>query len=110
MSFELSGWIGTGASYTGDIEFKGRVRIDGRFRGRVVTDDLVEIGREGAVLGRIEAAQVLVAGVVEGDIVASERVTLLESAVVSGSVTTPWVDVRMGAKLRAEFVVERGDE
>jgi hypothetical protein len=39
--------------------------------------------------------------------VASERVTLLETAVVSGEVTTPWLDVRPGARLDAVVRVSR---
>ena len=36
-----------------------------------------------------------------------ERCMLLESAVIFGQVVTPWLDVRIGARIRGEVLVER---
>jgi cytoskeletal protein CcmA (bactofilin family) len=104
---DLAGLLGPGARYEGDLVFQGRVRIDGAFHGTIRSDDLLEIGRTGSVDGEIDVAQVLVAGKVDGLLRARERCTLLESAVVHGQIITPWLDVRNGARLRAEVLVER---
>lgn len=103
----LAGLIGPGASYEGDLNFQGRVRIDGAFAGSIRSDDLLEVGRTGRVDGEIDVAQALIAGRVDGLLRARERCTLLETAVVHGQIITPWLDVRVGAKLRAEVLVER---
>ncbi len=107
MNTELTGWLGPGAEYTGDLVFTGRVRIDGRLTGSVRTDDLLEIGRTGRVDGEVDVAQALIAGRVDGLLRVRERCTLLESAVIFGQVVTPWLDVRLGARIRGEVLVER---
>ncbi len=108
LSRPLAGWLGMGAVYRGDLQFDGRVRIDGTLYGRVESNDLVELGRSGRIEGEVVAAQVLVAGMVQGTIHASERCTLLESARLRGRVNTPWLDARLGCELVAEVTVDRG--
>jgi cytoskeletal protein CcmA (bactofilin family) len=99
--------LGEGGTYRGDVEFEGRARIDGLLLGSVAGEDLVEIGPSGRVDGEVRAPQVLVAGGVDGAIIATERCTLLDTAVVRGRVVTPWLDVRLGARIEAQVAVER---
>lgn len=103
----LDGLLGAGATYRGDLVFEGRVRIDGELLGSVQSQDLLEIGPSGRVEGHVEVAQCLVAGALDGTLVASERVTLLASARVRGTIDTPWLDVRNGATWIGEAVVSR---
>jgi cytoskeletal protein CcmA (bactofilin family) len=107
MNEQLAGLLGPGATYEGDLVFQGRVRIDGTFQGNIRSDDLLEVGRTGSIDGEVDVAQVLIAGKVNGLLRARERCTLLETAVVHGQIITPWLDVRNGARLRAEVLVER---
>jgi cytoskeletal protein CcmA (bactofilin family) len=97
--------LGLGAHYQGDLDFEGRIRIDGYFTCSVRSPDLLEVGAAGTVQGRIEVAQALIGGRVEGELHASERVTLLETATVIGRIVTPWLDVRTGAQLQATVAV-----
>lgn len=103
----VAGVLGPGTTYDGDLSFEGRVRIDGTFRGAIRSKDLLEVGRSGVVEGEVEVAQALIGGRVEGLLRARERCTLLETAEVHGQIITPWLDVRNGAQLRAEVLVER---
>lgn len=107
MTKGLAGVLGRGATYRGDLVFQGRVRVEGILVGAVSSDDLLEIGPTGKVQGEIDVAQALIAGEVDGVLRVRERCTLLESAIVRGRVITPWIDVRMGAQLRAELIVDR---
>lgn len=110
MTGPLAGFLGEGAVHRGDLDFQGRVRIDGTLIGRVSSDDFVEIGPQGRVEGEVAAAQVLVAGTVQGVLDAHERCTLLETARVEGRIVTPWLDARIGCRLRAEVRVEREED
>jgi len=60
--------------------------------------------------GKVHCAQALIAGQLEGSLVATERVTVLESAVIMGEITTPWIDVRPGAEWHGSVRVLRADE
>jgi cytoskeletal protein CcmA (bactofilin family) len=103
----VTGWLGSGSTFTGDLVFSGRVRVDGVLNGSVRSDDLLELGAGGRIEGEVTVAQALVAGVLVGKLRATERVTLLESAEVSGEIETPWLDVRPGARLDAVVRVSR---
>ena len=107
MKQPFSGILGVGSVYRGDLVFQGRVRIDGHLIGNIVSEDFLEIGPEGLVQGRCEVAQALVAGSFDGELIASERCTFLETADVRGEVHVPWIDIRPGCCLRATITVER---
>jgi cytoskeletal protein CcmA (bactofilin family) len=103
----VTGWLGLGATWRGDLDFAGRVRIDGTLIGSVRSEDLLDLGAAGRIEGDVRVAQALVGGVIDGTLHATERVTLLETAVVRGVILTPWLDVRPGAQLEAEVRVLR---
>lgn len=103
----VTGWLGMGALWKGDLEYQGRVRIDGTLLGTVRTNDLLDVGAAGRIEGEIHVAQALIGGVVEGTLHATERLTILPTAVVRGVILTPWLDVRVGAQLEAEVRVIR---
>ena len=104
----VNGWLGPGASFVGNLEYAGRVRIDGTLNGDVSSPDLLDLGPTGRVEGRVTVAQALIAGTFVGHLVATERVTVLESGRVEGVLETPWLDVRPGARLDARVKVLRG--
>lgn len=108
-TMSVNGWLGAGSVWNGDFTWKGRVRIDGHMFGNLRSDDLLDLGVNGRIEGDVWVAQALVGGVFVGQLVATERVTLLETAVIKGEIVTPWLDVRMGAKIEARIVVARGD-
>ncbi len=107
MSGPVVAVLAAGATYSGNLNLQGRARIDGELRGSVVSDDFVEVGAHASVLGDVDAPQVLVMGAVVGSVRARERVTIGATGSVDGRVVTPWLDVRPGARLRAELLVER---
>ena len=63
-------------------------------------DRKVTVGPTGSVLGDVSGRSVLVAGKVEGQIVAAERAELAPSAAVTGSVRAPKVVIAEGAQLQ----------
>lgn len=103
----LDGWLGPGARWKGSLDGPGVVRIDGVVEGDVRGEGFVEISASGVVLGDVTAPQVLLAGRVDGTLRATERATLLETAVLRGSLDTPWLDVRCGARVDAHVRVDR---
>lgn len=104
---ELVAVLGPDGVYEGHLTLQGRGRIDGELRGSLSSDDFVEIGASAHVLGDVDAPQVLVMGAVVGTVRAKERVTIAATGSVDGRIVTPWLDVRPGARLRAEVLVER---
>jgi len=94
----LSGFVGSGTVITGEASFKSMLRVDGRFSGRVTsaTGTLI-VGAGGQVDANIEVAVATIHGVVNGDIIAGQRIELGRAAKLSGNITTPSLMIEQGA-------------
>lgn len=94
----LSGFVGGGTVLTGDAEFKGMLRIDGRFTGRITSEKgTLIVSAGGQVDANLWVGTAKVNGVVNGDITAAERIELGRSAQVRGNIQTPSLVVEQGA-------------
>ncbi|MFZ1946396.1 MAG: polymer-forming cytoskeletal protein [bacterium] len=82
----ISTILGHDCKFTGDIDAKGSVRIDGDFEGKVLSSDSVIVGKGGLVKGEIHAAHAVVSGNVEGNVFAKKKVELESGARLIGDV------------------------
>ncbi len=98
----LSGFLGPGASWSGDLSFEGRLRIDGDFRGRIYSEDLLEIGSTGRVEGEVDVARAVVAGTVDGVLRVRDSLVIEDSAVIRGEVWMTRIRVAQGALVEAK--------
>ena len=88
--------VGPGTFFRGHVELHGLLRIDGDFSGSVRTDGRVIVGKSGRADCAIEAGTVVIGGLFRGEILAYEKVVLLSSCVVLGSVAAPRLIVEEG--------------
>lgn len=89
----------------GTLRCKETLRIDGRIKGQVECDKAVLVGEGARVKASIEADEVRISGLVEGDIAARRKITLERTAVVTGDLTTPGIVIEEGAKLQGRIVI-----
>lgn len=89
--------VGAGARFEGLFSFRGAARLEGHLDGEVVAEGMLWIGEAASVRAHIEVDELVVAGSVEGEIRARERVRLLASARVQGSIHTQRLAVEEGA-------------
>jgi cytoskeletal protein CcmA (bactofilin family) len=87
-----------GSKVTGKIVFEGPARIDGEVDGELSGKDLLVIGEYAIIVAQIRAASVTVAGKVNGDIVASQRIELRPTAKVQGNLSAPMLVIQEGAQ------------
>ena len=85
------------AVFTGTLDVKGAVRIDGTIKGKVICSDTVTVGTGGYVEADIEAAAAVVAGKISGNLHATERVELQAKSDVEGDIKTKSLVVEQGA-------------
>ena len=97
MAENLSTIIGKDSVFTGDMEVKGTLRVDGRIKGRIICDETVSIGATGEVEAEIDAKIVIVAGTVVGNIRTSEKIEMQTKAKVVGDVSTKNIVIEQGA-------------
>ena len=70
---EITTLLGRGATFEGKLTFEGTVRIDGRFKGEVFTDDTLVIGEGAVVEAQLDVGEVIVQGTVIGNITAKRE-------------------------------------
>ena len=94
----LAGYVGNGTSLTGEANFRGMLRVDGRLTGRVASQDgTLLVGTNGQVDADIEVAIATINGTVNGDIIATERLEMGRAAHVKGNIQTPSLMIEQGA-------------
>jgi cytoskeletal protein CcmA (bactofilin family) len=87
----------------GRMSFGDSVRIDGKVHGNLTMEPdcngTIAVGPGAEIRGDISAYRVLVAGTVQGNIQATERVELLSGARVSGDIAYGSISIVHGAKV-----------
>jgi cytoskeletal protein CcmA (bactofilin family) len=94
----------------GRLRCKQTLRIDGRVEGEIDCEKAVIVGEAARILASIEAEEVQISGVVEGNIAARRKITLERTAVVIGDLTTPGIVIEEGAKLKGRIVIGSDEE
>ncbi len=89
--------VGRGASISGRLIFHEPIRIEGFFRGEVIASDLVVVGQQGRVQGKVRAPRMLVLGELRGDVTECEHLVLGSRARVYGRVEVTRLTVCEGA-------------
>jgi cytoskeletal protein CcmA (bactofilin family) len=91
--------IGPTASFHGDLECDGIVKVDGICQGSIKTVSNVIISEEGKVDAHIEAQNVSVSGQAKGSIIAKGRLEILSTGRVWADVTVSSFLLDDGGKL-----------
>lgn len=104
----LNGFVDSGCTIKGELEFSNSFRVDGRVEGTIRSRSELVIGEDGIVEGEIDVARCLIGGRVDGIIKASEKVILHASAKVKGEVHAPAVVMEEGAFLEGKVDMAAG--
>ena len=94
--------LGAGAEFEGKLTFKGTVRIDAKFKGSIVTNDVLVIGEHARIDAEITCGSVVVQGELNGNIKAKNAVEVHRSAKLRGNIETPSLMVEKGAFLQGD--------
>jgi len=104
-----SALIGPDIEITGDVTANADIKINGHIRGAIVqSSHIVEIGDSGKINANISAKMVIVSGLVEGNITASEKVLISKTGSVRGDLSAPRVQLEDGALFRGSIEMDPG--
>ena len=95
----LTAFIDQGSEFEGKLSFRDTVRIDGSFSGEISSDNTLIVGESGQIHATIKSVCVVISGLVEGDVTASEQIMLHKTAVVNGNLDAPAIMMEEGAQL-----------
>jgi cytoskeletal protein CcmA (bactofilin family) len=89
----------------GEINTRGTIRIDGRLEGRMHRADTIIVGATGAVIGDIEARELVIGGAIEGNVVAEGRIELQASASIRGDVQASTMLLHEGGVIHGRLAI-----
>lgn len=96
---EITALLGRGTRFEGKLHFEGRVRIDGFFRGELLSDDTLIIGEGAVVEGDILAGTVIIrGGQVNANVRAVRAIELYVPAEMNGNLQAPEIFMDKGVR------------
>jgi len=94
---ELNGFLDEGTEFSGELRFRDVLRIDGRAKGRIVSDNTLIIGETGQVDAEIDCGVVSIRGRVSGQVRGRQRIELLSGCRVQARLVSPKLLIEDGA-------------
>lgn len=108
-TLDIDTLIGARTSIRGDVTFSGGLRIDGQVVGKIVAesaDAMLVLADKGSIEGEIRAPHVIINGLFNGEIFASERVELAAQARVTGNIYYKILEMAAGAQVCGQILRE----
>jgi cytoskeletal protein CcmA (bactofilin family) len=96
-SEDLNGFMDQGTEFLGELRFRDTFRVDGRVKGRIVSDNTLIVGESGTIEADIDCGVVSIRGTVTGHVCGRQRVELLAGARVQGTLVSPRLVIEEGA-------------
>jgi cytoskeletal protein CcmA (bactofilin family) len=108
LTEELNGFLDEGSELLGELRFRDTFRVDGRVRGKIVSDHTLIIGETGRVEADIDCGVVSIHGFVVGHVKGRERIELLSGARVQGTLVAPKLLIEDGALFQGDCDMHPG--
>jgi cytoskeletal protein CcmA (bactofilin family) len=102
----VSGFIDKDTEITGDIRFKDSFRIDGKFKGKILSGGSLIVGETGEVEADIEAESISINGRIKGSLNARDRIEIFSQGRVTGKLVTPKLIIEEGAFFQGSCQME----
>jgi len=107
---EITTLLGRGATFEGKLTFDGTVRIDGRFKGEVFSDDVLVIGEGAVVEAQIDVGEIIIQGAVVGNITAKRSIEIHAPGRVKGDLHTPALQIDKGVIFEGRCFMEAASQ
>ncbi len=105
---KIDSLIGRHTEITGDLRFSGGLHVDGTVKGNVYADDdsgaVLTLSEYGTVEGEVRVPNVVLNGVVIGDVHARDHIELASNARIAGNVYYTLIEMAMGAEVNGSLV------
>jgi cytoskeletal protein CcmA (bactofilin family) len=100
--------VGQGTEIKGDLVFSGGLHIDGNIIGNVIAEEgssaILILSEFGRIEGEVKAPNMVLNGVVVGDIYGSNRIELAPKSRIIGSVYYNVIEMAIGAEVNGGLV------
>jgi cytoskeletal protein CcmA (bactofilin family) len=104
----LTAFIDQGSEFEGKLSFKDTVRIDGRFRGEISSENTLIVGESGEIDASIKSKTVAISGSVIGDVTAQAKVVVHKTGRIEGNIEAQVLVVEEGAQIDGHVRMGKG--
>jgi cytoskeletal protein CcmA (bactofilin family) len=108
LATKVDSLVGQNTLILGDIQFTGRLHVDGTVRGNVEADEnegsMLTVSDRGTIEGEVRVPNVILNGLVNGDVYALQYVELAPRAKVQGNVYYTLIEMAVGAEVNGQLV------
>lgn len=102
--------LGPESTFEGKLSFEGTVRIDGNYKGEIITTDTLIVGQSATVEGTLKVGSIIVNGEVRGDVTASQLVELKAPARWYGNIETPQLMIERGVVFQGSCQMDKSSK
>ncbi len=99
---DLNGFLDRGTEFSGELRFMDLMRIDGKFKGRIISSNTLIIGEAGEIDAEIDVGSLSISGRVEGILKASSKIEIHTKGRVYGTLITPRLVIEEGAMFQGK--------
>lgn len=96
-SIRFTSSIGEGSTFIGSFSGGENIVVRGNVQGESDVQGAIVIASSGEWIGQMKADVVVVAGRVEGDISARQKIEILDGAIIRGNLVCPAIAMETGA-------------
>lgn len=93
---QINAFLGADTEFEGKLSFRGVVRIDGRFKGEILTEGTLIVGESASLECNIHVSHIIISGEIRGNITASDRIEIHAPGKVFGNIQAPTVVIDEG--------------
>ena len=103
---EITTLLGRGTAFEGKLTFEGTVRVDGKLKGEVFSDDVLIVGEGAYVEAEIDIGEIIIQGTVVGNIRAKRGIEIHAPGRVKGDLHTPSLQIDKGVIFEGRSFME----
>jgi cytoskeletal protein CcmA (bactofilin family) len=103
----ITTFLGEDATIEGMIDFKGTIRLDGKFKGKIYSESgTVIVGEKAVIDADIDVDVAVIMGQVKGIIDAKDRIELYPPGSVVGDIQAPVISIDAGVKFNGNCAMK----
>lgn len=110
VNYSISSIVGDNSTFNGIFISDGPFRIDGFFKGVIFSEGKIIVGKTGKAECLMIGKNIIIGGVVKGEIIAEEKVVVLKSAEIFGEIYSTNVNMEEGVIFNGTCKICNKDE
>ena len=89
--------VGASVKLKGNLKSEGNITVNGSVSGEINTKDGVKVGAGADVRANIKAKNIIISGIVQGNIVADDQLSITETGKIYGDIQANVLSISPGA-------------